>query len=1304
MNKRFFLLFILWIFFSSLIILALSTNLINLTDDYDQYSNQSLNDPLSSLEESPFDSENIFQDSNFIDGHPWWNYTSSSNITSDWDSDKECAKFNHSSGVPSETFIKSFQIQNAFYHGTNENFTSEFLEDDGTTGQVKRWQNLDVNFSDYLNNGDNITLKINSGDAANITIYDFQSQTPVGGYGQGIYPGSVTTEFNITLNNLTSPKKDFNFWFELVLPQDRVHIDLIIAYANATKLKTFPERAYVNQSVSIENLYNSSYSLNFTTNVSVFEGIDIATLSIKINDSMIWAYQISSTLPPTKFSVDIPDFINNGGTYTISFEIELNINTSDVSNFSACLDDVYFLKKPLLNLIKNSNFNSDQDWQNYTSGGNYQSTYNSSEKLFDFSSFQTGGGLVDGWTSLNQTFLKNNSRLEYQLVLNYLMLSTTGIKTLYLEVYLNNSLVLNESNLKTSTSWTELRLNISQSLEDDQYYEISFKFNIIADIAENIMNWTGKLDDIYIYPLWESQINMVQAPKTDLFPGEETDMNIYYNTSITGDPIKDAKVRIYDNDTQNEWGLDFSSSKKYLINNKNNGTYILTVGSIGIDAGIYNLSILFIRPNFPDKYYFCQFNITGISTNFTIVEGAYFNETYNTWLIHENNTPYVDDNTKLIKIYIWDNISLNPLVDAFIEAKLADNSLYWAEIYKTSGNYDDRGYYEIFLDTTNIGVVNEYLNLNLSIKISIQGYQPFCFNVSTLVNSLPTEIILDEIGPIFEGSKTSLSLFFNDLFHDSGIDNANITWQILETPALQGQLDFIFQGVYREEIDINTLTGGNYTLQLMAEKINYDISIITKNLEIIAKRRITITITSLPQNIYEENYFSIQYNFSLTEQNEALSDALINIRIFYWNSSTEEIYAKYTDNFGLVSINNMFAPINERKITINVSYSGVEDIAPNLLLTDLSILPKNEINITLINKEGLEEIIYIGESNVEIIAKAIYVNSNNTPVANIEIIFQIGNSINSTFTNELGIAKVIISLPVEGNYTIDITSTGNNTIKGISISPVRINILSPTTIFTRNFTVLLISLAIVAVVATSSFLVVKFAYLNPKLKEKRGKYLDLMNKFDDANNMVLNLVIDKESGVDLYSKSITEMPLDPTLISGFLQAITTFGEKVVTPTKVSKGIKFDILLFQNFLIIIEEGNIIRTALLLKETPSDRLKQAIDNFTLEIETKYGDEIINSTTHKLNQKELGELIEKHFEISLAYPHQVGLKKSKKYELNKWEQIVIDYFQTYFYEKKVFLDKIIQNLIRFHKGKEFEISQAILNLRKLGILKVF
>ncbi len=1305
MNKRIFFLFTLWFFFSSLLLLTLSGNLIKLKNDTNhQHSDQPLNNPLSSLGESPFDIENLFLDYHFDTGIPW-NFTSSTNITSKWDSIDYCANISHFSNASSEKYIKYSQIQSAFYDSA-ENVTIELLYNDTITKQIKS-QHLDIIFSDNLINGDKITLNITSGNTSNITVYDYESETPIGGYGQGNYSGIPNTEFNITLSGLSSPQNSFNILFSFGSPADRVYLDLVAAYSNVTIPKIFTQEAYVNQSVSIENLYNLTYFLNFTTNVSAFEGIDDTTLSVKINNSNIWSYQITSTLPSTKFSIEIPDFIKMGGNFIISFEIELSVNTINESEFIAFIDDAYFLRKPLNNLLKNSNFDSDDYWQNYTSGGNYQSKYNFADKLFDFSSYQTIT-LLDGWTALNQTFLKNNSRTEYQLVLSYIVLNKSGVKNLNLEIYLNDSSIRNESNLETSNSWNELRLNISKDPLIDQDYEISFKFNITADDTKDVMNWTAKLDDIYIYPLWESQLNIVQDLETELLSGEETNMNIYYNTSITGDPIKDAKAFIYNNDTKHEWGLDFSSSKKYLINNKNNGTYILTVGTIGIDVGIYNLSIIFIRPNFPDKYYFSQINITGMTANFSIVEGSYFNETYNTWLIYENNTPYVDDNTKFIKLYICDNKSLNPLVDAFIEAKLLDNSLFWTEIYKTTGNYEDRGYYEIFLDTTNIGVINEYLNLNMSIKISIQTYKPIFFNVSTLVKSLRTELILDEITPIYEGSKLSLSLFFKDLFHDSGIDNAYVTWQILERPEFLGQLDFVFYGVYREEIDIRTLIGGNYTLQIKGIKTNYDTSIITENIEVISKKNVLITITSLPQNIIEGNSFSVQYNFSLAEINEPLRDATINFRIYYWNSSIEEVYAKYTNGFGLVYI-NIYAPINERKITINASYSEALDINTNFLLTNISILPKNEINITLLNTEFSK--ILVGESNIELIAKAIYIN-NESAAANLELIFQIGTSVVTAFTDDEGIATTIIKLPIEGDYKINITFVGSNTINGISVSPVSIEIISPTTIFSRNLTVLLISLGIVVIITVSSFIVVKKVVLNPRFREREAKYLEIINEFDDANNMILLLIIEKKSGVDLYSKMLTQIPINPTLISGFLQAISSFGSAVMDSHKFKKNIKIepelkekiklDIISFQNYIVIIKVSKIIRTALLLKESPSERIKTLVNELTFDIEEKFEEKIVNSISNLLTEEDLGGLIEQYFKISHILPHEIDWEKSKEYILDKWEKIIIDYIKSIEFQGRVYLDKIIKKVILYHKKNELEIAQAVINLRKLEILK--
>ncbi len=158
MKRRIFLLIVIG-FFSSLILFPTSSNPINFKSDKNYpYLDPPLNELLSSFGESPFDFENLFQDSDFKDGITWWNYTSSNNITSKWDSIDYCANISHFSNASSEKYIKYSQIQNAFYPETNSNFTSEFLDNDGTASMVKRWINLDVYYSYYINNGDNIPL------------------------------------------------------------------------------------------------------------------------------------------------------------------------------------------------------------------------------------------------------------------------------------------------------------------------------------------------------------------------------------------------------------------------------------------------------------------------------------------------------------------------------------------------------------------------------------------------------------------------------------------------------------------------------------------------------------------------------------------------------------------------------------------------------------------------------------------------------------------------------------------------------------------------------------------------------------------------------------------------------------------------------------------------------------------------------------------------------------------------------------------------------------------------------------------
>jgi len=1249
--------------------------------------------PLTSFGESPFDEENLFRDSNFNDGITWWNYTSSDNVTSEWDSSGYYANISHYSDVSTQYYTKFIQISSAIYDDST-NYTSEFLNDDATTGAVYHQKYLDLIFTDNLDNGDNISLNIEGGDDGTITIYDYQAQTPVGGYAEEYYDGPGSADINFTLNGLSSPTNAFSILVTLQGPPKLINIDLVAAHINTTKPKTFTERASVNQTVTIENFYNLTYFVNFTAEIPTFDGIDDSMLFIKINDSKFWDYQLSSTSSPMKFSVETPDYVKEGGDFLISFEIELSINSIYISNFTFLLDDAYFLKKPDTNLLNHSNLNLKNNWNNSTSGADYRSYLNPTKKYFEFYSYQTGTPLFDGWTALNQSFYKINTGPQHQLALKYLVSNLSGVEKLNLEIFLNTTLLTNKSITKASNSWNDIRINITEYIFTDQYYEVSLKFNVNADETEDLLNWTAFLDDIYIYPLWGSNITVTKDLNPDLTVGEETDIIVYYNTTITGDPIIDSKIRVYNNNTQKEWGLDFSSTKKYQVNNENNGTYKIDIYSIGATFGMYNLSFLFIRPNFADFYLYKQINITGAKANFTIEEGGYFNETHNTWFNYDNNSPYVNDDTRFIKVKVWDNVSLNLLENAFIEASLRENVLSWVDLYRTSGNPVDKGFYEIYFDTTNIGVVTNYLELNMTVKMSITGYNPFNFNVSTLVKHLPTNLSITEIDPFYEGSKITVSAVFEDTFHSSGIENANISWKILERPELHGNLDYIISGFYQKELDLSSLTGGYYTLQISAEKENYNTSILNENIQVLSKSNVKIAIIYSPGTVYEGNSFSVMYNFSIFETGDPVIDSRIDFKVVHSTILKEEIFSLYTDDEGQITL-ELYADYGETEIVINTTFSGTTEIADTFNLTIVHVIPKRGINITLVSNPSQETL--IGGSNITLIIKATY-NNTDTPVGNIHLIVRIGTSEVTTITNESGIAIAIIELPLQGQFLINITFLGSNSIYGSSITPISIDVISPTTITIINLTSFAIILLIIAMCAIAAYVVVKKKVINPRTREIQENYLELMNRIDDVKSMTF-LTIYKEHGISLYSKTLSEIPIDPQLISGFLGAITIFGKSMVQKTEQKENGFLKDLTFEKYKLILDSGEDYNVALVLTEAPSEQIKENLAKFTTEAQTIFNG--YRPNIDMLDYKSLEILLDKRFHINLARPYEIDFNAASLFKLNKWERNIIAQIQMETFKGEIYLDKVIKRVGQYYIGKEDKIKRAFLRLLHLEII---
>ena len=147
----------------------------------------------------------------------------------------------------------------------------------------------------------------------------------------------------------------------------------------------------------------------------------------------------------------------------------------------------------------------------------------------------------------------------------------------------------------------------------------------------------------------------------------------------------------------------------------------------------------------------------------------------------------------------------------------------------------------------------------------------------------------------------------------------------------------------------------------------------------------------------------------------------------------------------------------------------------------------------------------------------------------------------------------------------------------------------------------------------------------------------------DALNIDYFIVSEKKSGLCLYDQIISGTEMDSTIISGFLQAIHTFGIELMKVEDRSQTIKLE---YQNSIILMSEFVNLRLILMMKESPSRFFLYSVEELAYDIYKNYGDIIDNFNGDIKPFKRIEDLLQRHINISFIYP----LKLSKIDELSK------------------------------------------------------
>ncbi len=302
----------------------------------------------------------------------------------------------------------------------------------------------------------------------------------------------------------------------------------------------------------------------------------------------------------------------------------------------------------------------------------------------------------------------------------------------------------------------------------------------------------------------------------------------------------------------------------------------------------------------------------------------------------------------------------------------------------------------------------------------------------------------------------------------------------------------------------------------------------------------------------------------------------------------------------------------------------------------------------------------------------------------------------TAITNDDGIAKGSLEFDEVGNgYKIEASYSEEGIYTSEDIESDEFRIVDDFTLFMDIFLIYLPY--IIAALAGISIFIAARHHKHSKLRRIWAEDALIL---DDLLKISYILIMHKEAGVTIYNKQIS-MDLDSDLIGGFLTAISQFRSEIKKPKEEfvgGKGFEMD---YYDFKIIINDGDYVRVAFILDGIPSENLQGNQENFTDDFEKKFSSLLVNFIGDIRPFVETDQLVERHFDISLMYPLQLG-KHWQFTKLNKLETALVEVAEQMEKERKFFfISRLLSYGLAGRKASRDQIISTILNLKRRGII---
>jgi hypothetical protein len=184
------------------------------------------------------------------------------------------------------------------------------------------------------------------------------------------------------------------------------------------------------------------------------------------------------------------------------------------------------------------------------------------------------------------------------------------------------------------------------------------------------------------------------------------------------------------------------------------------------------------------------------------------------------------------------------------------------------------------------------------------------------------------------------------------------------------------------------------------------------------------------------------------------------------------------------------------------------------------------------------------------------------------------------------------------------------------------------------------------VIGGSSYVAIK--KIDSKKREKLSLILENCTEIMSLKHII---VLHGKSGIDVYSESYEETELEPTLISGFLQAIHNFGTEVLEKSKDTRTVKVE---YKKSIILMTEFVNLKLIIIMGKNPSKNFLYSVESLAYYIYKYYGKLLDNFDGGLKQFQGINKLIEKILNVSFIAPLKISMNKNVKLGLNEKEMI--------------------------------------------------